>query len=100
MGVLNLVARRSDPKGRRALFRKGENMGTQPDTETHEQAVARRTEEAKAKMTDRHLEDRVRAFHPHAAQSDEAHKAMLDDYDRLAAEAKEGSANKPMGTAG
>jgi hypothetical protein len=50
-------------------------------------------------MTDRHLEDRVRAAHPHAAETDEGTKAMLADYDRLVAESKQ-PGTKPMGTTG
>lgn len=49
----------------------------------------RRTDDATKHMTDRRLEDRVRAAHPHAADSDQAHQQMLADYDRLAKEQQE-----------
>ena len=44
-------------------------------------------DEAVKQMTDRGLHDRVRAFHPHANTSPETAKAMLDDYNRLKADA-------------
>ena len=58
-------------------------------TDTTQADRQRRVDEATKHMTDRHLEDRVRAAHPHAAESDDATKAMLEDYDRLAKEQKQ-----------
>jgi hypothetical protein len=40
----------------------------------------------KREASDPRLFDRVRAYHPHAATSDEAFAAFSADYDRMAAE--------------
>jgi len=62
-----------------------------PEPKTAEQLEAdkqRRLQEAKAKMTERHLEDRIRAAHPYLAETDESFKAAMADYDRLVRESK------------
>lgn len=57
-------------------------------------AAKRAYDEAVTEMTDHGIAERVRAYHPHASSSEEAAKAMIEDYRRLVAErdkAAEGS---------
>lgn len=55
--------------------------------------------DAEKQMTDRHLFERIRAAHPHASQSAESVKAMLDDYKRLESEQQksQGQGTHPQG---
>jgi len=63
--------------------------------------VKRRADEASAKMTNSALAERVRSFHPNGLNSDDALKAMLDDYDRLVKEQEASTGQtKPVGTTG
>lgn len=61
-------------------------MNTADAAKAADEAKQRRMEASRTKFTDRHLEDRIRAAHPHGFENDDAHKAMMADYDRLVAE--------------
>ena len=54
-------------------------------------------DEADKQMTDRQVYERIRAAHPHANQSPEAVKTMLDDYNRLKAEQDKASGQQGQG---
>jgi hypothetical protein len=60
------------------------------------QEAQRAYDEAIKQMTDRAILDRVRAVHPHANTGPNALKAMVEDYNRLKADAdKNASGNDP-----
>lgn len=86
--------------------RQGQPQGQQPDrseaqrnAEEGQKAYA----DAEKQMTDHHLFERIRAAHPHASQSAEGVKVMLDDYKRLESEQQQrqsqtqGEQQKPTG---
>jgi hypothetical protein len=50
-------------------------------------------DEAVKQMIDRHIHDRVLAYHPHANANPDTAKAMLEDYNRLKAEADKAAAD-------